>query len=140
MTAPLIMLHLRWGWALMLVGVFSGAVLGLGFHRPDFIGGYQSFRRRILRLGHIACFGLGILNLLFAATVWIAGISPEISSPCMLAALVGMPLVCFLTVWQEQFRYMFVVPVGSLAAAVVEVLLLLSRSEAVRKAAPALLP
>ena len=42
----------------------TGAVLGLRFHRDDFLGGYGSFRRRIVRLGHIAMAALGMINVL----------------------------------------------------------------------------
>lgn len=33
---------------------------------PEWIGGYDALSRRLLRLGHIAFFGLGILNILLA--------------------------------------------------------------------------
>src|SRR6476659_1498472 len=35
------------GWSGMLGGVVSGAVLGLFFHKDDWMGGYASFRRRL---------------------------------------------------------------------------------------------
>jgi len=54
------------GWTLMLSAFISGAVLGLFFHRDDFLGGYASFRRRILRLGHIALAALGMINVLYS--------------------------------------------------------------------------
>ena len=56
------------GWLGMLAGVLSGAIFGLMFHRDDWMGGYASYRRRLTRLGHISFFGLGFLNLIFAAT------------------------------------------------------------------------
>jgi hypothetical protein len=54
------------GWVWILIGFVSGFLLGLGFHRDDWMGGYGSFRRRLIRLGHISFVGLGILNILFA--------------------------------------------------------------------------
>ena len=47
---------LNWyaGWILILTAFLTGAGLGLSFHREDFWGGYASFRRRLVRLGHIA--------------------------------------------------------------------------------------
>src|SRR3954451_12755656 len=56
------------GWSGMLGGVVSGAVLGLFFHKENWMGGSASFRRRLARLGHISFFGLGFLNLLLAFT------------------------------------------------------------------------
>src|SRR6185503_20678894 len=61
-------LNLIAGWLGMLAGVLSGAVIGLFFHDEKWMGGYASYRRRLARLGHIAFFGLGFLNLIFAAT------------------------------------------------------------------------
>lgn len=52
----------------MLAGALSGAIVGLFFYRDEWMGGYNSWRRRLTRLGHISFFGLGFLNLIFAAT------------------------------------------------------------------------
>jgi hypothetical protein len=35
------------GWWLILAAFLTGAALGLGFHREDFLDGYGSFRRRL---------------------------------------------------------------------------------------------
>jgi hypothetical protein len=48
--------HLITDRGAFLVGAASGAALGLSFHRDDWLG---SWRRRLLRLGHFACFGMG---------------------------------------------------------------------------------
>ena len=102
------------GWWLILAGFASGAALGLFFHRANFLGGYASFRRRMLRLGHIACAALGVLNLIVAS-------SPQ-SSPLLVAGGVMMPAVCFLTAWKEKCRHLFLIPVLTLVAAVVLIL------------------
>ena len=60
-------LHFAWIW--MLGGMISGAVIGLFFHDPQWLGGFGSWRRRMLRLGHIAFLGTGLLNLGFALSV-----------------------------------------------------------------------
>lgn len=56
-------------WTGMVVGVLLGLLMGLWsfdgpIAPPSFIGDYTDPARRLLRLGHIACFGLGMLNLL----------------------------------------------------------------------------
>jgi hypothetical protein len=56
-------LTLAWLW--ILLGFVSGMVLGLFFHRENWLGGYGSFQRRMYRLGHISFFGLGAVNALF---------------------------------------------------------------------------
>ena len=102
------------GWTLMAFGAVSGALIGLGFHRESWAGGYGSFRRRLMRLGHIAFFGLGILNVLFglyAASLPRAAGSLSIASWALVIAGATMPAVCFLTAWKEPFRHPFPIPV-----------------------------
>lgn len=50
----MIPLNLVGGWLGMLAGVLSGALVGLFFYRDDWMGGYDSWRRRLTRLGHIS--------------------------------------------------------------------------------------
>jgi hypothetical protein len=110
-------LHLIIGWASMIGGAVSGAAIGLFFHLDAWMGGYGSFRRRLVRLGHIAMFGLGILNVLFALSVSARPLPPAyvpFASAGFAAAVVTMPLCCFLTAWRPSFRHLFPVPVVSL--------------------------
>lgn len=111
------------GWAGMLAGVASGAVIGVFFHREDWMGGYGSFRRRMTRLGHISFFGLGFLDLLFAFTHQLVG-SPSglgwTAAAGLIAGAATMPACCFLTAWRkEPFRHAFIVPVASVSIGVV---------------------
>jgi hypothetical protein len=112
------------GWWLILAAFISGAFIGLGFHREGFLGGYGSFRRRLVRLGHIALAAIGTLNVVY-------GMAPVHTGPGTAAALPGellfcggiaMPLVCFLSAWRQSFRHLFFVPVLLLIAAVVLIL------------------
>jgi len=59
------------GFTSMLIGVISGMVLGLWSFGgpipvPEVIGAYDDLSRRFLRLGNIAFFGLGIINIAIA--------------------------------------------------------------------------
>lgn len=102
------------GWIGMSLGLVSGALIGLGFHRDEFAGGYSSFRRRLLRLGHVAFFALGMINVLFALTLTsssVTPVSPAIASASLAAASFAMPAVCFLTAWKRPFRHVFPLPV-----------------------------
>lgn len=110
------------GWVGMLLGLVSGGVIGLGFHDESYAGGYVSFRRRLLRLGHVAFFALGMLNVLFALTLTSGSVtpgSPVIASASLAAAGFVMPLVCFLTAWRKPFRHAFPIPVILVAIAIV---------------------
>lgn len=113
------------GWAGLIGGALSGAALGLFFHQEEWLGGYASFRRRLLRLGHISFFGLGFLNLLFAFTHHVAGGIGAWSGVAAAALLVGaaaMPTCCFLTAWRKPFRHLFAVPVTGVVVGVVSTL------------------
>lgn len=112
-------------WIGMLLGVCSGALTGLMFHRPDWLGGYSSWPRRMIRLGHIAFFGIAFLNLAFAATVRGLGwVHPWPGASLSLAAAnILMPAVCFLAGWKPSFRHLFFIPVGCVLVGIVGVLL-----------------
>ena len=113
------------GWMSMLGGALSGMLMGLRFHRDDWLGGYASFRRRLVRLGHIAFFGLGFLNLLFAASITVLPLGAPFGELAAIAFVLGaatMPLTCFLTAWREPFRHLFAIPVVSIIAGIACVL------------------
>ena len=113
------------GWIGMLGGALSGAVIGLFFYKHDWLGGYGSFRRRMVRLGHISFFGLGILNVLAGltlATVELAGPYEAATAGGLLLGLVAMPLCCFLSAWRMPFRHLFPVPVFGVVAGIVSIL------------------
>jgi hypothetical protein len=113
------------GWLAMLAGAISGMAIGWHFHRETWLGGYGSFARRLLRLGHIACFGLGFMNLLFSASVRFMPVpSPygAVAAAGLIVAAATMPLVCFLTAWQSQFRQWFPVPVAGVLTGIVSLL------------------
>ncbi|MFC1664966.1 hypothetical protein ACFL17_04970 [Pseudomonadota bacterium] len=119
-------LHFMVGWGCMLFGALSGAVMGLFFHRDDWVGGYSSFRRRLLRLGHMAFFGLGFLNLLFGITLQGISLSDPYLTIASLGFVVGaltMPLCCLLAAWRKPFRHLFPIPVLSIFAGIVPTLL-----------------
>ena len=114
------------GWLGMLAGVIAGAVIGLFFHRDDWMGGYASYPRRLTRLGHIAFFGLGLINLAFAATAGQLALGAAYSgfaSRALIAGAITMPLVCFLSAWRKPMRHLFPIPVVSVLAGVLAILI-----------------
>ena len=119
MVTPFHPLNWQAGWLLILASFATGAAIGLFFHRDDFLGGYQSFPRRLLRLGHIALAALGAINILFSlspwpvATTWLS----NSASLCFIVGGVAMPSICFLTAWRRPFRHLFAVPVVALVLA-----------------------
>ena len=126
MTAHPPILNLIAGWLGMLAGVLSGAVLGLFFHREDWMGGYSSYRRRLARLGHIAFFGLGFLNLIFAATAAqlpLTGRSLTTASSTLNLGAATMPHCRFLTAWRKPLRHLFPIPVLSITTGLLAILI-----------------
>lgn len=121
MNTPAHVLNWQFGWLLMLAAFGTGAVMGLWFHREDFMGGYNSFRRRLVRLGHIAFAALGMLNILYALSPWPAPgtWTGDAASICFVVGGIAMPVICFLTAWRQGFRHLFALPVTALVAAVV---------------------
>lgn len=106
----------------MIVGLIAGASIGLFFGNESFAGGYAAFRRRLMRLGHVALFGIGILNVLYALTLQTSGVVlryPEVASISLIAGAILMPLVCFLSAWKPPFRHLFAIPVVCVAITLV---------------------
>lgn len=113
------------GWIGMLGGLLSGALIGLFFHKEEWMGGYASFRRRLARLGHISFFGLGFLNLLFGLSAAAVPLPPgniAVSSTALIVGAIAMPITCFLTAWRKPFRHLFPIPVVSIATGIGSVL------------------
>jgi len=122
------LLALRVGWAGFLGGVLSGAVIGLKFHRENWLGGYASRERRMVRLGHISFFGVGMICLFHGLTLKAipheSGLA-AVGAISLAVALVTMPTTCFLTAWKPCCRHGFFIPVLSAATGIVVQLLLL---------------
>ena len=112
---PITLTMIKAGWLGMFLGVVSGAIIGLFFHREDWMGGYSSFRRRLTRLGHISFFGLALVNFCFAFTQSVRPLATPWSTVAMWSFLIGaasMPTCCFLSAWRKPFRHLFFIPVG----------------------------
>lgn len=114
--------NLPFAWCWFVLGGVTGAVQGLRFHREEHQGGYGSWRRRLMRLGHIAFFGTGLLNLGYALTVLSAPVAAgwaRAASPLLIVGAVTMSLVCYLSAWRVGWRRLFFVPVLTLTGGVV---------------------
>ncbi len=112
-------LYFAWGW--FLAGLLTGALQGLFFHDEQWLGGYGSWPRRMTRLGHIAFFGTGLLNLCFALTLFevkIEGSVVRAASVLLIVGAVGMSSICYLAAWRKRMRHLFFIPVGSLLVGV----------------------
>lgn len=105
------------GWTWILVGLLAGLVLGLRFHREDWLGGYASLRRRLVRLAHISLVALGFLNVLFALSAARLHLDPaqiRVASWGLMLGGACMPACCGLAAWRPALRHLFAIPVVSL--------------------------
>ena len=110
-------LNLIAAWFGILLGFGSGLVLGLFFHREDWMGGYTSFKRRLYRLAHISFFGLAAVNLFFYLTALrlpASGPAIVIASWSLIIGAISMPICCLLLAHFPHTRLLFSVPVTSL--------------------------
>lgn len=112
-------LSLDAGWIGICLGCVAGAIQGLFFHREQWLGGYNSWTRRMMRLGHISLVALGLINLAFAFTVKVYGVEDGAILPARLlvVGLTTMPLVCYLSAFRAAFRHLFFIPALSVIAA-----------------------
>jgi len=73
-----------------------------------------------MRLGHVAFFGTGLLNLGFALTARAVPLPlttiTSLASLALLAGAMVMPVTCYLASWRASWRILFVVPVVFLVA------------------------
>jgi len=115
------MVNEAFGWAWVLLGFLTGALLGVGFAREGFLGGYASWERRLLRLGHVSLVALGVLNILAAGSLERADLSPgwgRVASLGLIAGGVLMPVCCALAAWRKATKPLFALPVLALTLGV----------------------
>ena len=118
------MTNLWAAWIGFLLGCLSGAIPGLFFFNENWIGGYSSWSRRMIRLAHIAFFGIGFINMAFCLTVRYLDIRNGITAPSylLLVAAITMPVVCYLSAYRAIFRHLFFIPAAGLTVSIALVL------------------
>ena len=107
-------------WVGIFLGCVFGAIQGLFFHKENWLGGYGSWPRRMLRLGHISFMGIALINFAFAFTVFAMDIKDGVtlSSWLLIVGAVTMPTVCFASAFKPVFRHLFFIPALSVICGV----------------------
>jgi hypothetical protein len=121
------------GWIWLCLGFVSGLILGLGFHRENWLGGYGSLRRRLYRLAHISFFGLGAVNVVFYLTfnsLMVSGPFLHAASCGFILGAISMPVCCVLMAHWPRTRFLFAIPVLSLLLGGALTVAMLLRSDA----------
>jgi len=115
------------GWGSLSTGVLTGLILGLWsfdgpLSTPAWLGEYGDTARRLARLGHIAFFGLGILNLFLARELLRLPLSARarrIAAVTMNFGNIGLPLTLFLAAAYPPAKYVLSIPASSVLVALV---------------------
>ena len=114
-------MNLLAGWIGILAGFVAGAVSGLLFHKDDWLGGYASWPRRLVRLGHISFFGIAFINIAFYVTFRDYGVDGDgvlkVASWMLVAGAMAMPLCCYGSAFRKSVRHLFFIPVLCLVIA-----------------------
>jgi hypothetical protein len=112
---------------MMAVGAVTGLAMGLWSFDgpmpvPAWLGDYGSTARRLIRLGHIACFGVGILNLLLigeAERRAVAGLAFRWASRLMNVGNIGLPLGLFAAAAFPPVKYLLALPAMAVTVSLV---------------------
>ena len=114
------MINIYAAWIGIFLGAVAGAAQGLFFHDEEWLGGYGSWPRRMMRLGHISFFGIGMINLAFYLSVDSLGLAGALIWPSRLlvVAAISMPALCYLSAFCRPFRHLFFIPTLSVIVAV----------------------
>jgi len=109
-------INLYAAWGGILAGFLIGAIVGMFFAKEDWLGGYSSWTRRLLRLAHISCFGIAFINFSFVFTVQYLGLKEGLFMPSRLfvVAAITMPIICFASAFKKPCRHLFFIPALSL--------------------------
>jgi hypothetical protein len=110
------------GWASILGGVLLGLFMGIKFQREDWLGGYNAFPRRMVRLAHVALVALGMLNVLFALSLPQLNLNPALATVAaglLMAAAVLMPACCLWVAWRRRAFQVFAAPIVCLVTGLI---------------------
>ena len=115
------------GWLCTVLGALTGLVMGLWSFdgpvpTPGWLGEYGTTARRLARLGHIAFFGLGILNVLLAYELSLSALGPQgkrLASFAMNFGNVFLPMTLFAASVFPPLKYLLPLPAIAVALALV---------------------
>lgn len=114
------------GWASIALGILSGLVLGMWsfdgpLDVPHALGAYGDTPRRLVRLGHIAFVGLGILDLLLARELAQSSLGQRARTLAARAMVFGnlfLPPCLIASAFVPELKYLLSIPATSVFVAV----------------------
>ena len=116
----------RLGWASLVLGIATGLALGMWAFDgplavPHALGDYADTPRRLVRLGHIAFVGLGILDILLARELVESSLAPRarfVASRAMLLGNAFLPPCLIASAFAPALKYAMALPATSVFVAV----------------------
>ena len=115
------------GWTSLAVGIAVGLVLGLWsfdgpLQPPAWIGEYSDTSRRLVRLGHIAFIGLGLIDVLIERELLRSALGRAgraVTSWSMVVGNVLLPITLFGAAAYRPAKYFMAVPATAVFVALV---------------------
>ncbi len=115
----------RIAWTSMVLGAATGLVLGLWsfdgpLSEPAWLGAYDDTPRRLARLGHVAFFGLALVNLQLARSLHELGLCAaalRVTATAMNLGNVLLPITLFAAAVFPAAKYLLPLPALSICVA-----------------------
>ena len=105
--------NITFGFAWICVGILLGAPMALSFLHADWLGGYGSLDRRLLRLAHVAFIMLSLLNVIYGYA-WKTGslgtFPQRAASAGLIAGAVLLPLTLLAGIRVKRLLWFLPVP------------------------------
>ncbi len=113
--------NITFGFVWICVGLLLGAPMALAFLKKDWLGGYGSLSRRLLRLSHIAFIMLGLLNIVYGYALKTGTVHFAWQGAAMASLLAGaaiLPILLFVGIWVRKALWALPLPFLMIFAAV----------------------
>ena len=112
-------LNIIFGWCWINIGFIMGMVMGMKFEKANWLSGYASWERRMLRLSHVAFIFLSILNIVYGHELINVNLSAswkQAGSILIIIGAIGIPTVVFTAAFYKKILYWLAIPIIALTS------------------------
>ena len=113
-------INIIFGWGWMIFGFILGMIVGLKFDKSDWLGGYISWERRMIRLSHVAFIMLSAINILYGHELPNTHLTETwqiIGSVLAIVGAVGIPVIVMIAAFYKKILFWLSIPVVSITIA-----------------------
>jgi len=114
--------NIIFGWCWINIGFIMGMVIGMKFEKANWLGGYASWERRMLRLSHVAFIFLSILNIVYGHELMNVNLSEtwkQAGSILIIIGAIGIPVIVFIAAFYKKILYYLAIPIIALTASTI---------------------